>query len=103
MGLPHIPLGGKHSQQVHDRFRISNDPIGAFVGARCELDSGAYVAKDVLRGAFKEFCEQHDLSARMDEWFLRNLYERWPQLREIRPREDDGQRRRVITGIGVNP
>ena len=31
LSLPEIPLGGRESRAVGERFRISNDPVGAFV------------------------------------------------------------------------
>ena len=33
--LDEIPIGGRESRAVHDRFRVSNDPVGAFVQYRC--------------------------------------------------------------------
>ena len=98
--LPNIPLGGRESRQVHERFKVSNDPIGSFVGTRCRLDAAAKVAKESLRGAFQDYSERHNLPASMGDWFFRNLYERWPQLKEVR--ESDGERRRFIAGIELS-
>ena len=33
--LPEMPIGGRASRAVLDRFRISNDPVGSFVTIRC--------------------------------------------------------------------
>jgi phage/plasmid-associated DNA primase len=100
--LPAMPHGGRQSREVHAKFRVSNDPIGTFVSTCCRLDAAASVAKDTLRNAFRAFLEQHDLPLKLESWLLRTLYERWPQLKEIRPRDDDGSRSRVILGIGLN-
>jgi putative DNA primase/helicase len=102
LSVSHIPVGGQHSREVHERFRISNDPVGAFVAARCRLAPGAQTTKEALRGAFRDFCEEHDLPTGLDAWFLRALYERWPTLREVRPRDEDGTRSRVILGVQLN-
>ncbi len=99
--LPQIPLGGRQSRAVHDRFRISNDPVGAFVTTRCQLDHAARVGKDTLRESFKDYCERHDLPASMGDWFFRNLYERWPNLKELR--DSEGERRRFVVGIVLKP
>jgi P4 family phage/plasmid primase-like protien len=100
--LPAMPHGGRQSREVHAKFRVSNDPIGTFVSTCCRLDASASVAKDTLRNAFRAFLEQHDLPLKLESWLLRTLYERWPQLKEIRPRDGDGSRSRVILGVGLN-
>ncbi|MBI4326651.1 MAG: hypothetical protein HY674_15515 [Chloroflexi bacterium] len=93
--LPEIPLGGTESRAVHERFRISNDPVGAFVRTRCLLAPGARVTKNTLRDAYGEFCTRHELPTECREWFFRVLFERFTSLREIQPRVDGKQIRHV--------
>ena len=95
-----IPLGGRESRAVHDRFRVSNDPVGSFVQCRCSLGPEARVPKEDLRNAFSEFAQRHELPAVCGEWFFRVLFERFPSLRETQPRVD-GERARFIQGIGL--
>ncbi len=96
-----MPVGGKASRAVLDRFRVSNDPVGSFVTLRCQLVLDATTPKEELRKAFSEFCERHALPVSGDDWFLKSLYERWPQLRETRPTNDSGQRYYAIAGIAL--
>ena len=93
-----IPIGGRESRAVHDRFRVSNDPVGAFVQCRCILDREAREPKEDLRNAFAEFSQRHELSPVCGEWFFRVLFERFPSLRETQPRLD-GERVRHVQGI----
>jgi hypothetical protein len=81
-----IPIGGRESRAVHDRFRVSNDPVGAFVQCRCILDREAREVKEDLRKAFVEFAEQHELAPACGEWFFRVLLERFPSLKDARLR-----------------
>jgi len=99
--LAEIPLGGKDSRAVHDRFRISNDPVGSFVKQRCRFDVNACADKFLLGAAYDEFCRQHGLPDSCGAWFFRCLYERWPNLTEKRP-GSGSSRRRCIAGIALN-
>jgi P4 family phage/plasmid primase-like protien len=98
LALPEIPLGGKDSRAVHERFRISNDPVGAFVQSRCILDPEARVAKDTLREAYAEFTTRHELPAACGDWFFRILFERFTSLRESHPRIA-GDRVKCVAGL----
>lgn len=96
--LPSIPVGGRHSREVHDRFKVSNDPVGAFVANRCHLDADVSVSKESLRNAYRDFCEEYELPTGAGDWFLRVLYERWTQIAQVRAR--DGEKRcQMIKGI----
>jgi putative DNA primase/helicase len=96
--MPAIPQGGRESRTVHARFKISNDPIGTFVSTRCILEPSAMISKDSLNEAFKDFCEQHEIAPSVKDWFFRSLYERWPNLREVR-KSENYSRRRCVAGI----
>lgn len=98
LALPEIPLGGKDSRAVHERFRISNDPVGAFVQSRCLLDPEARVSKDTLREAYAEFTARYELPTACGDWFFRILFERFTSLRETHPRVA-GERVRHVQGI----
>lgn len=95
--LPEIPLGGAESRQVHERFRISNDPIGAFLRECCQFDPEGHVSKECLSNAFQEFCERNELPQEFGEWFFRRLRERHPNLKDYRPNVAD--RTRSIKGL----
>jgi P4 family phage/plasmid primase-like protien len=97
-----IPLGGRHSREVHERFRVSNDPVGSFVSSRCVLDPGVSISKETLRTAYREFCEEYELPVSAGEWFFKALYERWTQIGQSRVR--DGEKRcQAIRGICLKP
>lgn len=96
--LAEIPLGGLESQRVYEGFRISNDPLGAFVERHCHLDSEAQTRKDSLKGAYDEFCQRHGFAPFVTEWFFRRLFERFPALSETR-NQVNGERCRFITGL----
>ena len=83
--LSEIPFGGGDSRAVHDRFRISNDPVGTFVKSECTIDAKAQVEKTKLRAAYEEFCSRFELPPGCNDWFFRLLFERWPNLKEARP------------------
>jgi P4 family phage/plasmid primase-like protien len=98
LALPEIPLGGRESRAVYERFRISNDPVGAFVQSRCILDPEARVSKDTLREAYAEFTARHELPAACGDWFFRILFERFTSLRESHPRIA-GDRVKCVAGL----
>ena len=102
LSVSEIPLGGAESRAVHDRFKISNDPVGSFVAAHCQLDPAARVGTETLRDAFAEFATEHGLPEAVGTWFFRALYERFTALKEVRPRIND-ERRRMVQGLCLLP
>ncbi|MFN7139292.1 MAG: phage/plasmid primase, P4 family [Limisphaerales bacterium] len=98
LGATEIPLGGKESKAVHERFRVSNDPVGAFVESCCQMSSEVTERKEYLRSAFVEFSRKHELPDCCAEWFFKALYERFTNLRETQPRIN-GEKVRCIAGI----
>jgi P4 family phage/plasmid primase-like protien len=99
--MSEMPVGGQASRAVLERFRISNDPCGSFVTLRCQFQADASTPKKDLKDAFAEFCERHELPVGCGDWFLKSLYERWPQLRDTRLTNDQGERYRAISGISL--
>jgi phage/plasmid-associated DNA primase len=95
-----IPIGGRESRAVHDRFRVSNDPVGAFVQYCCNLERDGREPKENLRNAFVEFSQRYEVSSICGEWFFRVLFERFPSLRETQPRLG-GERVRHVQGIAL--
>jgi putative DNA primase/helicase len=93
-----IPLGGVESQAVHARFKISNDPLGAFVNQHCKLDPAAREIKTEIISAFDGFCETHGLPMEFGDWFFKRLFERFTNLGEIRA-SIGGERVRCVSGI----
>lgn len=98
--LREIPLGGRESRAVHDRFQISNDPVGSFVNSRCRMEANARTEKTQMFAAYEDFCACYELAPACKDWFLRALYERWPNLTEVRP-GSGSKRVRVIVGISL--
>jgi P4 family phage/plasmid primase-like protien len=96
-----MPIGGRASRAVLDRFRISNDPCGSFVTLRCQLSPDATTPKDELKNAFADFCRRNELPTSCGEWFLKKLYERWPQVHETRPTGEGGDRYYAVAGIAL--
>jgi putative DNA primase/helicase len=96
--LTEIPLGGAESRAVHERFKISNDPLGSFVNLHCQFDPAARETKTALRSAFDDFCETNGFSSEFGEMFHKRLLDRFPNLKEIRV-GSDGERVRCIEGI----
>ena len=93
-----IDYGSVQSEEVQNRFRISNDPLGVFVADHCVLDQGESVRKEKLRVAFQAFCETHELNLDSSTWFFRKLYERFPELKDSQKRSD-GVKVRCIQGL----
>jgi P4 family phage/plasmid primase-like protien len=98
MTLPQIPLGSTESRRVHERFKVSNDPLGTFVSRHCLLSPEGMVSKESLKEAFAAFCEDHGLPVEFETWFFKRLYERFTQLVECQTRTEGG-RIRSIRGI----
>ena len=102
LSSPAIPLGGPASQAVHDRFQISNDPVGSFVSAKCHLDPDARVSTDTLRSAFDDFISEHGLPEICGVWFSRALYERFTTIKQVRTRRNN-ERCYMISGLRLLP
>jgi P4 family phage/plasmid primase-like protien len=98
--LREMPIGGAESKQVHDRFAISNDPLGAFMASRCRMDSKAHTAKDKFKAALIEFYEAAALPCDNEAWIFRQLWDRFPQIREAQETHEK-KRIRVIKGVSL--
>ena len=66
--------------------------------AQCVLDRTATTPKRELLEAYAGYIARHGLPEGLDSHFFKNLYDRHPQLREMRPRTEDG-RQQVVAGI----
>jgi P4 family phage/plasmid primase-like protien len=97
-----IPLGGKYSKAVHERFTVSNDPLGAFLKERCYIHSEAKITKETLNNAFNEFCDQHNVPKEFGSGWFKRLYERFPNIKPVRGRSE-GERVNYISGIQLLP
>jgi P4 family phage/plasmid primase-like protien len=89
--------GGEHSRQCRERFKLQNDPLGAFLEERCELRAGAAVVKDDLYAEYEAFCQDNGIPPAEQTPFFRQLYERHP-LRPGRGRAG-GKRLQRIRGL----
>ncbi len=98
LALREMPLGGAESKRVHDRFAVSNDPLGAFLASRCRMDSKAHTPKEHFKTAIVEFYEAAAIPCENEAWIFRQLWDRFPQLKEARLSQAD-TRTRVIKGV----
>ena len=95
-----MPQGGEHSRAVHDRFRLSNDPVGSFVAQKCRLGFDQETDKDVLKDAYDEFVKSCQLPSGCSEWFFKGLCERYTDIKETKVRQG-GDRVRRMRGIAL--
>lgn len=87
--------------ETAERFSISNDPVGQFVARCCTLGPKLSCPKAHLYSDFEAFREQFGISNKLDEgWFFRNLYERFPDVKQTKLRTNDG-RVPAINGIDL--
>jgi P4 family phage/plasmid primase-like protien len=97
-----MPLGGRASQRLHNRFRISNDTIKAFVDDYCVVGKEESCPKEHIANAYTEYCDNVSLPFKGDNHFFQKLYDRFPQITESRKRID-GNRVQSVVGIGLKP
>jgi hypothetical protein len=96
-----MPYGGPHSQEVHARFNITNDPLGNFVKQYCVLDRNRSTPKDTLLTAFTAFAEDHDIHVAIVSSFFKRLYNRYPSVMRHRVRTGP-ERTQIVNGIGLS-
>ncbi len=102
LSMDTIPLGGSHSQSVHTRFQVSNDPLGTFLRRHCVLGPTAQVSKEDLKQSFLSYCQIHSLPEKLNDTFFKNLYERETGIEAARANKG-GVRTQVLTGITLKP
>ncbi len=102
LSLREIPLGGAESRAVHERFKVSNDPVGSFSQSCCVFDPEAQVSKSALREAFTNFSSRSELPAVCGEWFFRAFFERFTSLRQTYTRMG-GSRQWLVQGLRLLP
>lgn len=95
-----MPLGGSASRKLHQRFRVSNDTIKAFVDDCCVISKEASVPKEALGNAYTEYCEEAGLPFKGDQHFLQKLYDRFPEVTDSRKRIGIS-RVQTLVGIGL--
>ncbi len=98
--LREMPLGGVESKQVHDRFAVSNDPLGAFMASRCRMDSKAQTPKEQFKAAVIEFYEAAAIPCENEAWIFRQLKDRFPQIIESKVTQGEA-RVRVLKGVAL--
>lgn len=96
-----MPFGGEFSRGVHERFKVSNDPLGTFVKGYCRLGGMERTVKTDLEASFMGYCQQNNISEKFSSQFFKNLYERYPGVKEQKLRVEEGRRERVIAGLGL--
>ena len=96
-----IPEGGKAAGAAKESFRVSNDPVGAFVGERCRLNPADVILKRDLMDAFKEWCDETGHHAEKTEnYFFKTLRQRYPAITDSRPTIAN-RREHCLNGIGL--
>ncbi len=80
LAMQDMPRGGASAKRVTDRFALSNDSLGCFIGAQCELNPAKHAPREELLAAFNEFADSHGFSADNHVWFFRKLFDRYPHL-----------------------
>ena len=93
-----MPFGGAESKRVHDRFAISNDPLGTFLATRCRMDFKGHVDKNRFGDALIGFCDANAIPCTDPNWLYRNLWNRYPELKEARVRKG-AHRVHIIKGL----
>jgi putative DNA primase/helicase len=91
LGLRDMPRGGASAKRVTDRFALSNDALGCFIGKECTLQQAGWTPREELLAAFNEFADSHGFSADNAAWFYRKLFDRFSYL--------SGSKRGGIRGI----
>lgn len=100
LSLPAMPLGGAESKATHERFAVSNDPLGSFMAKRCRLDSKADAVKEHFKTALFEFFDAAAIPRENETWIFKQLWDRFPQIREAQETLS-GKRVRVIKGVSL--
>ena len=84
-------------------FRRSNNPVLCFVEDVCVLGEYQAASKDELYKSYKKYAGASGYSQLGKENFFRELYSAIANIKQTRPRNDDGRRAYQIEGIGINP
>jgi putative DNA primase/helicase len=100
LSLREMPLGGAESKRVHDRFAVSNDPLGTFIASRCRIDCTASTLKERFKTALGEYYAANAIPCEDSVWIFRQLWDRFPQVREAQETHGD-KRVRVIKGVSL--
>lgn len=100
MRVGKIPLGGPASREIHDRFRVSNDAIKAFIDECCIKSPGQSASKEDIGKAYEEFCADYSLPFKPDCHFFQKLYDRFPDITDSKKR-DGTKRVPSVVGLGL--
>jgi putative DNA primase/helicase len=95
-----IPLGGAASRSIWDRFRVSNDTIKSFIEDCCVLGREHSVSKTTLGEAYTDYCEDVGLPFKGDNHFFQKLYDRFPEVQDVRKRIE-GKRVQTVLGLSL--
>lgn len=99
LGKTPMPLGGQVSKRIHERFEISNDPLGSFLKQYCILDGSLTIERERLFNAFKAYSERFGFPEEVPVWFYRKLYIHQPMVKPDRgPRPE---RAHIVRGISL--
>jgi putative DNA primase/helicase len=88
----------QESRDAKLRMKYLSDPVDGFVDECCTIENGASVDKDLLHGAYGEFCEHQGARALEKNRFSERLHEIDPRVVPTRPRRK-GKRAQFYKGI----
>jgi len=107
-GWHKLQLAGKFFQpksglSLLDAMKERSSPIISFVEQQCVLDAAAEIKISELFEAWKEWCEEEGYSGNGNKSkFSSELQTTYPQITTKRPREGDGRRTRMFSGIDLD-
>ncbi len=102
-GLKRLLLNSQFSyslstEEVRIKYIMVSNPVLAFVESCVEANPENWIEKDILYGAFRNFCIQHGLPIKAKNVFAREL-PRYINVRSERVTNDKGKRLNVFKGI----
>lgn len=88
------------SRNIIAGFRAISSPVTQFIAECCEIGDEYAVNKETLYGEYAKWCELEGLPKVCSRArFFQALKSAYPKLQESRPRDWDGTRNRVISGV----
>lgn len=94
--------GSKTTDDIRDQYERLSSPIHAFIKDMVELDNEAETPKDVIYGAYAQYCQDNGLPPLDKAVFARKLPAAAPNVAVNRPKID-GLRIQCWKGIKITP
>ncbi len=91
----------EETDEMLHQYRRDNNPVMAFIEAKCTLGESQEVDKDGLYRKYRDFCEQYNYRALNRVHFFKELLIAQKTLESYRP-IIEGKRVRMIKGLSLN-